>query len=149
MNRNEANYHLRALAVYRNLLTAYLHEYQAWGAPDIPPKIVTGISILRQDIMEVKGLLRSHNIAVANAEIDEGPVDERPANIAHQRELLKIYRQRLASVLRQRAAAFSTNVPSHLDVELTDLRQKIAQTKAILQNWNVHTDDLPADEASL
>jgi hypothetical protein len=146
MEPSEATYYQRALVTYRNLLSAYLREYQRWGTADIPPMVVVGISNLRREIMHVKGLLRSHTIPVSDADIDDGTLDERAQEIAHQRELLKIHRRRLASLLHQRAGFSSPNVPTHLDVELAEVRQEIRQIKAILQNWGVMTDDLPPEQ---
>jgi hypothetical protein len=149
MDTQEIAYQQRTLAAFRRILAAYLNEYDAWGAPDVPPLIANNIASFRREIMYIKSFLRSQDLQVSDDAIDDGPVDQRAQEIAHQRKLLTIYRRRLASLLQQRAQmhASAISIPTHIDVEMADTRQHIKETKAILEHWGVMIDEIPTDRA--
>jgi hypothetical protein len=136
----------RTLAAYRRILAAYLREYDAWGAPDVRPLIANDITLFRREIMHIKAFLRSQQLQVTDAPLDDGPADERAQEIANQRELLTIRRRRLAGLLKQRAQVYASSIPQ-LDMEIADIRQHINETKAILEHWGITVDTPSTDEA--
>jgi hypothetical protein len=137
MDTPEIAYQQRTLAAYRRILAAYLREYDAWGAPDVPPRIANDIANFRREIMHIKAFLRSQNLQVIDDPVDDGSADERAQEIAHQRNLLTIYRRRMAVLLTQRAQAHASTVPTNIESELADLRQHIKETNAILEQWGI------------
>ena len=146
MDTPEIAYQQRTLAAYRRLLVAYLREYDAWGAPDVPPRIANDIANFRREIMHIKAFLRSQHLQVIDDPVDDGSADERAQEIAHQRNLLTIYRRRLAILLKQRAQGNVSVTPTNIELELADLRQHIKETKAILEHWGITDDTLLTDE---
>jgi hypothetical protein len=96
--------------------------------------------------MEVKGTLRAWKVAVENLPDDEGPDDDLAGEVAHQRKLLKIYRENLAVHLKQRDQFAADLVPVQLIRGIDEQRNEIQRIKAILRGWSVHVDDLPGED---
>lgn len=136
----------KLLAMYRGLLAEHLRQRAAWDRFDVPEYIRGGIASLRQEITDVKGILRGWGIAVADHPDDVGPEDKLAGQAQHQRELLNIHRGNLAIVLRQQEQFGPGQAPPVVVNTLRHERAEIQRIKAILRGWGVPVDDLPAEE---
>jgi hypothetical protein len=136
----------KLLAMYRGLLAEYLRQRELWERVEAPTFLSVGISTIRRHIMEVKGTLRAWKVTVENLPDDEGPDDDLAGEVAHQRKLLKIYRENLATHLKQRDQFAADLVPVQLIRGIDEQRSEIQRIKAILRGWSVHVEDLPGED---
>lgn len=145
--QEQGNHEQKLLVMYRTILKAYLQQQRMWGGTNVPEFLETEISLIRRRIMNLKGTLRSWKTPVFDDLDDEASEDEITDEIEHQRELLQIYRERLAIYLKQQQQFDIREVPIPIINSITDSRWEIQRIKAILRAWNVPVEDLPEEES--
>jgi hypothetical protein len=112
--RRDVAHHQKLLAMYRAVLAEFLRQRKQWDSAEIPSYLVTGVIVLRGHILDEKGTLRSWNAKVADHPDDDGPGDQRDAEILHQRELLAIHRANLQLQRRQYEHYGEHQAPAHV-----------------------------------
>lgn len=145
--QEQGNHEQKLLVMYRTILKAYLQQQRMWEGTNVPEFLETEISLIRRRIMNLKGTLRSWKTLVFDDLDDEASEDEITDEIEHQRELLQIYRERLAIYLKQQQQFDIREVPIPIINSITDSRWEIQRIKAILRAWNVPVEDLPEEES--
>jgi hypothetical protein len=142
----EIEYQQKLLSMYRGILAEYLRQCNLWEKRKVPIFLRSEILVIRHHIVDVKGYLRGWKIAVADHPDDEGPDDDRASDVAHYRDLLKVYRQRLPIHLKQQEQFGENLAPPMVIHELQNARSEIQKIKAILRGWNIPVEDLPGEE---
>jgi hypothetical protein len=142
----EIEYQQKLLSMYRSILAEYLRQYDLWQKKKAPIFLSSKILVIRSYIVDVKGCLRGWKIAIADHPDDEGSDDDRASEVAHYRDLLKVYRQRLPIHLKQQEQFGEHLAPPMVIHELQNARSEIQRIKAILRAWNIAVEDLPEEE---
>jgi hypothetical protein len=142
----DINYQQKLLSMYRSILAEYLRQCNLWEKRKVPIFLSSKILVIRSYIVDVKGCLRGWKIAVSDHPDDEGSDDDRASEVAHYRDLLKVYRQRLPIHLKQQEQFGENLAPPMIIHELQNARSEIQRIKAILRAWNIVVEDLPEEE---
>jgi hypothetical protein len=145
-SQEEIIHHQKLLAMYRSLLSEYLHQQALWDRTEVPSFLTNGISVIRRNILDVKGTLRAWKVLVSDHPDDEGLEDDVAEEVAHQRKILKIYRTNLTLYLNQQAQFDNRQVPAQIVNSIHQARTEIQRIKAILRSLNVLVDDLPDED---
>jgi len=104
------------------------------------------VIVVRGLIRDERGILRAWKVRVADHPDDEGPRDQRDAEILHQRQLLDIHRSNLRLHRKQYEHYVEHQAPAHVVRSLAHTRDEIARIKAILRGWDVAIEDMAGED---